>query len=598
MNRKILPFFGIMFILSSVCAFAALDLKFNNTINMAPASPAEGATVSFSVMFVPAGAAVNNLKCTWGIDGTTIGQKTFAHLNAGATTGLSFVWTATSGDHTAWFELDPAHALGDSDYSNNRTEKSITIGGGSTGKPNLTVSANFTPGSAANGTIVAFTAIVTNSGNAASVPSKLGFFVFGVLEKEFDIPALTPGQTKNVSHNWTANCTPPCNAYVSFVVDSTNIVTESNELDNTWVKDSICSCSSGQLPNLQVSASFTPTLPLNGAKVSFTATVTNAGNANADPCKLGFYVTGQKQKELDIPALVPAQSKTFTFDWTAVCNQSCKAQMQFMADCNNIIVESNESDNVWISDLNCDCVNPNIPNFKVMSTYTPTKFKSGDPVKFLIYVENTSAVQSPEVMMSFSESGTVRQTFDVKPIEAFKSVVYPFEWIANCNSNCRNLIDIFVDNQNQATESNENDNHWSTNVDCNCKKTIDISDKKPKTPTNKPNYMRVQGVNLTMYPGSFVSSAVNNVVFLKFSIINNGSKTAKASNVQVQTNDGNNVLFSTVVAVPALGPGETFNVTVHGATYIKNCQAVITIDCYNVLTESNKTDNQFIEILK
>jgi subtilase family serine protease len=477
---------GIIFLLSSVLALAALDLKFTTAISQSPDPANEGNVVTFTVSFKTFGDSVTNLKITGGVDGAQIFERMYASIAADKLRTDSFTWTATAGNHTVWFELDPNHTAGDSNYSNNRIENAFVIQQTTpVGKPNLTVSASYTPTSVVNGANIVFSATVSNSGNADSAPCKLGFYVFGGLEKEFDIPALTPGQNKVVAHNWIADCNPPCNAYVHFIADSTKIIAESDENDNIWIKQSICNCANQQLTNL-----------------------------------------------------------------------------------------------------------------KTWATYSPASFKGGDTVKFIIWVENTSAVPSPEVQMSFSEGKTVRQTFDVLGMGGNTKGSYVFDWIATCNSTCRNRIDIFIDSLNQAVETDENDNHWTQNVGCSCIQTLpSIGNPIGIETKNQGNMFRGKKANLKMEPGSFIYSPAGSITFIKFKVINTGPVTAAATNVQVQTRDGNTVLYSTVKPVPSLGPNQTYEVILHGVSYSANCQAVITIDCYGELTESNETDNIFTQTL-
>jgi len=486
MKFKSFLYIVVIFLLSSVLGLAALDLNFTTAISQSPDPAGEGNVVAFTVSFKTFGGAVANLKITGGIDGAQIFERTYVSIAADKLRTDSFTWTATAGNHTVWFELDPAQTAGDSNYSNNKIEKAFVIQQTvPAGKPNLTISASYSPASVVNGASIAFSATVTNNGNADSAPCKLGFFVFGGPQKVFDIPALTPGQNKNFTHNWIAECLQPCNTYVHFMADSTKIVDESDENDNIWTKTSICNCANQQLTNL-----------------------------------------------------------------------------------------------------------------KTWATYSPASFKSGDTVKFLIWVENTSAVPSPVVQMSFSEGKTVRQTFNVLGMDGNTKGCYVFDWIATCSAGCRNRIDIFIDSLNQAVETDENDNHWTQNVGCSCIQTPPFVDNPIGIETkNQGNIFRGKKANLTMALGSLVYVPVNNIVFIKFKVINKGPITAAATNVQVQTRDGNTVLYSNVLPVPSLGPNQMHEVILHGVSYSANCQVVITIDCYGELSESNETDNIFTQTL-
>lgn len=480
--------FGLFIILAiNLFAFTALDAKFVSTITMSPTTANPGDEVTFTVNFKPVGAIVTNYKTVGGIDTPQIFQRVFASIPADAVRTLSFKWTATAGNHTVWFELDPEHKSNDTDYTNNRIEKAFVVQQiAPAGKPNLTVDATYSPSPATNGADIAFSATVTNSGNAASAPCKLGFYVFGAQQKEFNIPALDPGQNANFTHTWVAECQPPCNAYVSFSADSGSVVDESNEKDNVWVKMDIC---------------------------------------------------------------------------------------------------------------DCPVINPQLTNLKVSATYTPTSFKNGDKVQFNIAVTNTTSIPSPEVHMSFSDISGVRQTYKVISVGALQTVYYVFEWIASCNASCRNKFDIFIDNQKEAEESTESDNHWTQNAGCKCLNTLPNTDNIFDNKNANQKIIRGKGFNLTLDPGSLVYSCSTDVMFVKFKVKNMGITTSSASHVQIQSLDGGNVLYSTIKAIPKLGPGKTQEIILHGLNYVNNGQIVIKIDCYNEAIESDETDNLFNETI-
>jgi hypothetical protein len=115
---------GVILLFSSVLVLAALDLKFTTAIK-------EQASLSkiksFSVSFKTFGGPVDNLKITGGVDGGAIYHRTYAHIDADTQKTETFTWTPSAGTHIIWFELDPKHTCGDSNYANNRIEKTITV---------------------------------------------------------------------------------------------------------------------------------------------------------------------------------------------------------------------------------------------------------------------------------------------------------------------------------------------------------------------------------------------------------------------------------------------------------------------------------------
>lgn len=114
-------------LLIGISGFAALDVQFVGNIKQSPDPAAVGNEITFTVSFKPAGGNVSNLKITGGIDGTKLFERTYASILADKTKTDSFKWTGTTPYHTVWFELDPAHTCGDSDYTNNKIQTQVSL---------------------------------------------------------------------------------------------------------------------------------------------------------------------------------------------------------------------------------------------------------------------------------------------------------------------------------------------------------------------------------------------------------------------------------------------------------------------------------------
>jgi hypothetical protein len=126
-----LVFCAAVFILWGFSVFAALDVQFVGSIKQSPDPAFGGIQITFTVNFKPVGGAVSNFKITGGVDGTKIFERKYASIGAGIQKTDSFKWIAVGGVHNVWFELDPDHTSGDSDYSNNKITKSVTVSSGS-----------------------------------------------------------------------------------------------------------------------------------------------------------------------------------------------------------------------------------------------------------------------------------------------------------------------------------------------------------------------------------------------------------------------------------------------------------------------------------
>jgi hypothetical protein len=231
---------GVILLGSSIFALA-LDLRFTTAISQAPDPATGGASVTFTVSFKPFDSPVDNLKITGGVDGVGIFERTYAHINAGAQRTDTFTWTATGGAHTAWFELDPLHTAGDSDYSNNRVEKALTVGGGPATQPDLALVVTYTPTNFAAAAAVTFSIKVNNNGTAASNACQMTVKKGGTTVQTINVAAIPAGNHLDKSYSWTAEC----DAVIEIKVDSNNANVESNEGNNTWSKTMACGDTGG-----------------------------------------------------------------------------------------------------------------------------------------------------------------------------------------------------------------------------------------------------------------------------------------------------------------------------------------------------------------
>lgn len=247
---------GIISVICSSFAFSALDLKFSTAITMNPASPSAGTGVVFSVKFVPSGAAVDNLKCTYGMGAAQLGERVFAHINAGAVRELSFNWTATAGSKKVWFKLDPNKKTGDSNVQNNYIEKSFSISDkmiisknpniekmnidpsllekfNSNVKPDLIISEiTITPANPSTTDKIVFKVTCKNIGNGSSKPSKVSIKIGGETYPEiYDIASLNPGEVTTVLRETTL--ITALNYTVTAIADYNFLIAESDEQNNT-----------------------------------------------------------------------------------------------------------------------------------------------------------------------------------------------------------------------------------------------------------------------------------------------------------------------------------------------------------------------------
>lgn len=266
----------IIFLLMGTFAFGETDLKFTTGgITMTPDPAAVGNEITFTVHFKPVGGAVDNLKIIGGIDDTAIFERTYAHINADAQKMDFFKWTAISGSHKAWFKIDPNHNTGDTDYSNNLTEKQFTVSSsGNTNpinfsqvdisnitlgkkkgivvisalaKPNLQIWVTYSPNNSdilvCDGRID-FTLKIKNIGDGAAASAfKYNIYYHDDLVLFGYVDPLGAGQEIIKEKNSVLiPCDSGCASSWKFVVDPDNTINESNEEDNSYNLNLNCTC--------------------------------------------------------------------------------------------------------------------------------------------------------------------------------------------------------------------------------------------------------------------------------------------------------------------------------------------------------------------
>jgi hypothetical protein len=244
---------GVILLFSSFLAFPALDLSFTTAISQIPDPATAGSSLTFTVSFKTFGGAVDNMKITGGVDGTGILDRTYTHINADLQRTDTFTWTATAGSHTVWFELDAMHTCGDSNYSNNRIDRAITIAGSNSGsnsdkaltrispffkRPDLVPVVAYSPTSFTAGDTVVFSIRVNNNGASASNDCMIRLRKAGDALVYTQIPVIASGGHWDYTYNWPAECdaTHP----MILEVDPYDASKETNEGNNIWSHTMTC----------------------------------------------------------------------------------------------------------------------------------------------------------------------------------------------------------------------------------------------------------------------------------------------------------------------------------------------------------------------
>jgi subtilase family serine protease len=457
---------GVIFLFCSVLALAALDLKFTTAISQAVDPASEGNVVTFTVSFRTVGGAVDNLKIIGGVDGVQLFERTYASILADKTRTDSFTWTATAGNHTVWFELDPGHTCGDSNYGNNRVEKAITVsGGGPVGQPNLKLGVTYSTASFIAGDSVTFNLKVGNDGTADSSACEMQFKKGGIVLQSYSIPSIASGGQINKTYIWTAECDAALNA----MIDSNNANAESNEGDNEWSQQMTCSSAPAGLPDLTIGVTFSPLKFDTGEDVTFTIKIDNIGNAKAPSSQVIILVGMVGYKPAGIPALEAGGHHEFSIKIPFQCG----AQFEIAVDYDNEIKESNENNNKWLRKMTCGklfltdsdkyrklnvAIAPpaaDAPDLTIISVKRLGKTPPQNGASMEVVVENIGLGKSkPCTLISTTEDNFVDVTMTIPALE--KGAKYAARYVQQFL--CGATMKIKVDANNKNRELNEENN--------------------------------------------------------------------------------------------------------------------------------------------
>ena len=221
---------------------------------------------------------------------------------------------------------------------------------------------------------------VTNSGNAdATASSTSELYVDGVLRASWTTPPITAGNFNTVQ-DYNLGSLPTGSHSIQIKLDTTNVIAESNENDNSYTKTIVV----GALPNL------TPYQPsgwsdkvvvttVNGgttdsSNITSTSTlyidwaVINNGNANVtNNFSTELYVDGVFTNSWTVSAPLNTGAYTSIIGYPLGSLSQGSHTIQIVADATNAVSESNESDNQYTKTVT---VNP--PGFTITVTASPS----------------------------------------------------------------------------------------------------------------------------------------------------------------------------------------------------------------------------------
>ncbi|MFC1913652.1 CARDB domain-containing protein [Chloroflexota bacterium] len=405
-------------------------------ITWTPEAPSIGDKVSFTVTIKNQGSGrAAASRAAFFVEGFYSDYQDVSAINAGATVTKVFSWTTEPGS----FDIIAIADLGGIVLENNEenNKKVITF---APLAPDLTVQdITWAPEDASIGDTVTFTVTVKNQGGGRADDSRITYYINDEFLTSVFVDSLDADATANQTFTWTAEVGSHA---IKTAADSSNIIAENDETNNEKTV-----FFSPIAPDLVIETiTWSPENPSAGDSMTFTVILRNQGNDRADYSRLAYYIDGLSRGYHDIEDIEAGSALTSTFTWTA---ETGSHAIKVVADANNMIVESDESNNRKTLNLPPpDLILQNIAWF-------PENPATGDAVTFTATIKNQGSGKADESLIAFYINDSPINHQELPEINPGATVTKTFTWTAEVGSY---IIRAVADDANNITESSETNN--------------------------------------------------------------------------------------------------------------------------------------------
>ena len=218
------------------------------------------------------------------------------------------------------------------------------------------------------------------------------------------ISSLVAGGSTSVTFSYTAGrYTSDKTISITAAADSTGAIAESNESNNTRAASFKVLAYIPPMPDLTVTAlTGNKTMYEAGDTMTITGTVKNIGESAAAATTVRLTVAGIGTFSANLSALSSGASQTVTFTCTAPTSLNAQSiTMTALVDPNNLVAESNESNNSRTVTISVNSLRPDI---EIVDS-TITDWYAGMEVTVSATVRNQTAQPVPSVAIRLSIGG-------------------------------------------------------------------------------------------------------------------------------------------------------------------------------------------------
>jgi subtilase family serine protease len=519
------------------------------SITWLPVNPSIGDKVTFSVTVKNQGnktAAGSNVNLS--IDGNTRGYREIHWLEAGENTTATFTWPAISGSHTLEVSADRLNQVKESDETNNNVAVTYT-----TAAPDLVIdSITWSPQNRSDSSNVTMTVKISNRGGGKAEASWLAYYIDDSLQTEDFINEIKAGASITKKYSWIVGADSHT---FKAVADYSNKVRENDETNNarSVILPAI-------IPDLIIqSITCSPVQPIIAHQIKISVVVKNIGLGTSGDSDLDIYLNDALIMRPRVPKLASGKTAILTCTWVA---QTDAMTLKAVVDVNNLIKETNESNNTKTVNIGPLKSSPDTDLTIESMAWTPAKPLTGDIVTITVSIKNKGPGQAGVSYVDYYIDDTFLDSVYVDQIGAGKTIVNSVIWQAIPG---KHTIKAIADCDNRVAETSETNNE----------KTVTLVISAPD--------LIIQGV--TWSP---VIPLIGDEVIFTVMVKNQGDQIAGSSYINYYIDDS----FRGSHSIEPIEPGATVTRTFTWRTETESPVLRVVIDEANNIKESSESNNE------
>lgn len=430
-------------------------------LSWSPVTPETGEQVTITATVRNQGdtaSGVTNL--AFYSNGDNIGERSVPEIEAGDSEKISYSWIQeTESQVEISAKVDEEKSVEETNEDNNGIAAGyITFK--KTKLPDLIISSLEYTANPRPGKFQDIYISVKNQGTETSEITKLVLYINGSPYDDWQVPALSKGESTHFSSAWTPLSEGP--AEIRAVVDGDGLVAESNEGNNE--KTATVTVAEEFLPDLIIE-DLVPesTEAEEGKNLNITLKVKNQGTAPSEAVQAIYYINGTapSQEDIQIPAL--SENKGTDIIFSLIPDREGQMEVRVSIGSGKVIPDSNRSNNQFTKIIDVKTI---LPDLIIESlSLNPEAPKIGDNITFIASIKNSGLRDSANSELEYYINGTnttQNAKVSVPAIAAGGTAEGTFNWVPEEEGKLN--VRLIADSGNTIREEEETNNERTETV--------------------------------------------------------------------------------------------------------------------------------------